>query len=77
MRSKDGDGTMIKKKDIKKDDVICFNGGLFLKVFEVTNRYLVVEVDQFTKKSIKLDSFRIFKLNDRYYANTRLDNILL
>ncbi len=67
---------MFNKNQIRRGDTICFNDSGFLKVYEVTNKYLVVEVNQHTKKTIKLSAFRIVKINGYYHACARLDSVL-
>ena len=68
---------MFSKNEIRRGDKICFRDTKFLKVIEVTDKYITVEKDQFTKKSVKRDDFRIVKINsastvsfiaDSYYA---------
>ena len=54
---------MFSKNEIRRGDKICFRDTKFLKVIEVTDKYITVEKDQFTKKSVKRDDFRILKIN--------------
>ncbi len=54
---------MFSKNEIRRGDKICFRDTKFLKVIEVTDKYITVEKDQFTKKSVKRDDFRIVKIN--------------
>ncbi|AAK56831.1 putative dUTPase [Lactococcus phage BK5-T] len=44
---------MFSKNEIRRGDKICFRDTKFLKVIEVTDKYITVEKDQFTKKSVK------------------------
>ncbi|MDT2967957.1 hypothetical protein [Lactococcus lactis] len=53
-----------------------FRDTKFLKVIEVTDKYITVEKDQFTKKSVKRDDFRIVKINGRYHACELFDRVV-
>lgn len=67
---------MFNKNQINRGDSICFNGRGFLTVYQVTNKYLIVEIDQYTRKTVKLSAFRIVKINGKYHACARLDSVL-
>ncbi|WDA68332.1 hypothetical protein [Lactococcus lactis] len=67
---------MFNKNQINRGDSICFNGSGSLTVYQVTNKYLVVEIDQYTRKTVKLSAFRIVKINGKYHAYARLDSVL-
>lgn len=67
---------MFNKNQISRGDSICFNGSGFLTVYQVTNKYLVVEIDQYTRKTVKLSAFRIVKINGKYHACAPLDRVL-
>ncbi|MFK5276936.1 universal stress protein [Lactococcus lactis] len=47
-----------------------------LKILYVTDKYITVEKDQFTKKSVKRDDFRIVKINGRYHACELFDRVV-
>ncbi|WP_282798567.1 hypothetical protein [Lactococcus lactis] len=66
---------MFTKNEIKRGDKICFNDSDFLEVFEVTNKYLVVGINKYLKKSIRLSDFRVVKINGRYHAFIRLASV--
>ena len=67
---------MFSKNEIRRGDKICFRDTKFLKVIEVTDKYITVEKDQFTKKSVKRDDFRIVKINGRYHACELCDRVV-
>ena len=67
---------MFSKNEIRRGDKICFRDTKFLKVIEVTDKYITVEKDQFTKKSVKRDDFRIVKINGRYHARELFDRVV-
>ena len=55
---------MFSKNEIRRGDI------------EVTDKYITVEKDQFTKKSVKRDDFRIVKINGRYHACELFDRVV-
>ncbi|ANT43350.1 hypothetical protein EFE21_10170 [Lactococcus lactis subsp. lactis] len=67
---------MFSKNEIRRGDKICFRDTKFLKIIEVTDKYITVEKDQFTKKSVKRDDFRIVKINGRYHACELFDRVV-
>ena len=67
---------MFSKNEIRRGNKIFFRDTKFLKVIEVTYKYIKVEKDQFTKKSVKRDDFRIVKINGRYHARELFDRVV-
>ena len=68
---------VFSKDEIQRGDMISFHGRPFTSVIGSTQKEIMIRLDKYTTQCIKKDSFRCVKINGKYYAKSRLDEVVI